>query len=153
MHAQILDFVALQDLWNPGMIHTLLPLMSRRPLRMQPPRGSDDIRTPTARYKYAMEDTIAAVSAARAANCTLECEIDAFCAAGGTVRASSAKPTAAGDAQLWRVGPDSVVLSVESDLMHVVPWSKIVVVAECSPCMDNDWAAECVGRPRVACLP
>jgi len=100
-----------------------------------------------------MEDTIAAVSAARAAGCTLECEIDAFCAARWhcTVQAArNRRPPV--HAQLWRVGPDSVVLSVESDLMHVVPWSKIVVVAECSPCMDNDWAAECVQAAKSCVL-
>ena len=38
--------------------------------------------------------------------------------------------------------------------MHVVPWSKVVIVVECSPCMADEWAAECVEAVKhcVMCL-
>ena len=74
-----------------------------------------------------MEDTISTVSAARAAGCSLECEVDAYCAARWHCDISEAqrrRPSVF--TRLWRISSDEVVLSLETESLPVLPWCKVV---------------------------
>ena len=93
-----------------------------------------------------MEDTISSVALARDSGCTLNCEIDAFCAARWNCTVEEARRRRPSlRAKLWRTGSDQVLLCIDNDQLPVLPWCKVVVVADCSPCMENTpWAQETV---------